>query len=268
MAQRALPVLERRKFGETYRRDAWWLPNIPTVVILSAFLIYGTWAAFQGDFYTHGPYLSPFYSPEIWGISDHAWFGPRPPFWPSWLVFSPALVILPFPALFRFTCYYYRGAYYKAFWQDPPACSVGEPRNEYWGEQKGPMRLQNLHRWVLYPALFILLVLAYDAWKAFWFTDPVTGQTEFGIGVGTLVLLANVILLSGYTLGCHAMRHIVGGKLDQLSLHRVRAAMYDLSTRLNVGHMRWAWASLLMVGFADIYVRLCAMGVINDLRLL
>ncbi len=124
MATRQLPVLERRGFGETLRRDAWWLPNVPTVVVLSAFLVYATWAAFQNANYTHGPYISPFYSPELLGDSPHAWFGPRPAGWPSWLPFSPALFILPVPALFRFTCYYYRGAYYKAFWADPPGCAT------------------------------------------------------------------------------------------------------------------------------------------------
>ena len=44
------------------------------------------------------------------------------------LPFSPAMLILVFPLAFRITCYYYRGAYYKAFWADPPACAVGEPR--------------------------------------------------------------------------------------------------------------------------------------------
>jgi hypothetical protein len=133
--QRSLPVMEQRRFGETLRRDAWWVPNVIVVVILSSFVAYATWAAFQNANYVHGPYLSPFYSPELWGDSPHAWFGPKPGWWPLWLPFSPALIILPVPALFRFTCYYYRGAYYKAFWADPPSCSVGEPRKSYLGER-------------------------------------------------------------------------------------------------------------------------------------
>jgi hypothetical protein len=32
--------------------------------------------------------------------------------------------------------------------------------------------------------------------------------------------------------------------------------------------MSWAWASLLSVAFADLYVRLCSMGVWSDARLL
>ena len=43
-----------------------------------------TWAAFQNAHYTFGPYLSPFYSPELCGDSPHAWFGPKPAWWPGW----------------------------------------------------------------------------------------------------------------------------------------------------------------------------------------
>ena len=41
-----------------------------------------------------GPYLSPFYSPEIFGSSPHSWFGPKPGFWPGWMPWSPAFLIL------------------------------------------------------------------------------------------------------------------------------------------------------------------------------
>src|SRR5215471_5886506 len=118
----SLPVV--RGFGETSRRDRWWVPPAVVFLVLGAFVVYATWAAFQGNHYTYGPYLSPFYSPELFGSSSHSWFGPPPAVWPSWLPFSPALLILPIPAFFRVTCYYYRGAYYKAFWADPPSCTV------------------------------------------------------------------------------------------------------------------------------------------------
>src|SRR5205085_2214902 len=86
----------------------------------------------------------------------------RDAWWPSPIVFSPALLILPFPGLFRFTCYYYRGAYYKAFWADPPNCAVGEPRKTYLGENGLPLVLQNLHRYALYIALAFIVILSYD----------------------------------------------------------------------------------------------------------
>ena len=69
----SLPVV--RRFAETSRRDMWWLQPLAVFLGLSAFIVYSTWAAFQGKNYTAGPYLSPFYSPEIFGSSEHAWFG-------------------------------------------------------------------------------------------------------------------------------------------------------------------------------------------------
>jgi hypothetical protein len=256
-----------RGYGQTTRRDAWWVAPIAVFLGLSAFMVYATWAAFQGKYYTYGPYLSPFYAPEIWGDSPHAWFGPKPDWWPGFAPFSPALLILPFPGLFRFTCYYYRGAYYKAFWQDPVSCAVGEPRKSYWGEQTFPLILQNAHRYVMWIAVIFVGLLAWDAWKAMWFMNPQTGQEEFGIGVGTIVLVANVVLIGSYTFGCHVMRHIVGGTHDEVSKHPVCDKFYACSSALNYKHQLFAWCSLFSVGFSDIYIRLCSMGIWTDLRL-
>ncbi len=264
----ALVQVTSRRFGRTTRPDAWWVQPLIVFTILGSFVGYATWAAFQGEHYTYGPYLSPFYAPEIFGDSPHAWFGPKPGWWPGWLPFSPALLILPFPGLFRFTCYYYRGAYYRAFWADPPACAVGEPRQGYRGENSFPLIIQNVHRYFLYVAIVFLGLLAWDVYLATQFVDAATGATSFGIGVGTLVLALNVILLGGYTLGCHSLRHLVGGSLDQPSRAPVRKKAYDCASCLNRGHMRWAWFSLFGVAFADLYVRMCAMGVWSDLRLL
>lgn len=265
----AIPVpLVRRGFGQTTRRDTWWATPVVVFAILSAFIVYATWAAFQGRFYAFGPYLSPFYSPELFGDSPHAWFGPKPAIWPAWLPFSPALLILPFPGLFRFTCYYYRGAYYKSFWADPPSCAVGEPRQGYWGEASFPLILQNVHRYFLYIALLFIIVLAWDVWKALWFVDPATGRAVFGIGVGTLVLAVNVGLLTSYTLGCHSLRHLVGGRLDEVSKHATQMTCYTCVSGFNRRHMLFAWCSLFSVAFADIYIRLCAMGIWTDWRIL
>ncbi len=258
----------RRRFGETTRRGAWWLQPAAVLAGLSTFVIYSTWAAFQGTHYHFGPYLSPFYSPEIFGDSPHSWFGPKPAWWPGWLPFSAAFLILWAPGGFRFTCYYYRGAYYKSFWGDPPACAVGEPRQRYWGENRLPLILQNAHRWFLYLALGFLVFLSHDVWKALWFENPSTGAVEFGMGIGTLVLLTNVVLLSGYVVSCHSLRHLLGGGRDTLPSSPALCSLYVCSSRLNRRHMLWAWMSLVMVGFADLYVRLCSMGIWTDLRLL
>jgi hypothetical protein len=257
----SLPVA--RGFGETSRRDLWWVQPLVVFLGLSTFIVYSTWAAFQGDNYYYDKdganYLSPFYSPELFGDSTHHWFGARPAWWPAWV--TGAMVILWAPAGFRLTCYYYRGAYYKAFWADPPNCAVGEPRKTYWGERYLPLILQNAHRYFLYLALIFIVILAWDAFKAFRFKDG------FGIHVGSLVLLLNVILLGGYTLGCHSLRHLAGGFLNQLTRSPVRHKVYDCVSCLNRRHMLWAWLSLFWVGFTDLYVRLCAMGVWQDWRI-
>jgi hypothetical protein len=261
-----LVQITRRGFGETTRKDLWWLPSLLTFLGFSAFIVYSTWAAFQGEHYRFGPYLSPFYSPELLG-SATAWFGPKPGWIPTWIPFTAALLILWAPGGFRFTCYYYRGAYYKAFWADPPGCAVGEPRHNYRGERKFPLIIQNIHRYFLYLALLFIVILAYDAYEAFWFANG-TGGHKFGIGVGTIILCMNVILLGSYTLGCHSLRHLVGGRNDTLSNKPVQHALWRFVSKLNGRHMMFAWFSLFWVGFSDVYVRLCSMGIFSDYRIL
>jgi hypothetical protein len=182
--------------------------------------------------------------------------------------FSAAILILWAPGGFRFTCYYYRGAYYKAFWADPPSCAVGEPRASYLGERSFPLVLQNVHRYFLYLALLFLVILAYDVWTAMWFPDPATGGRTFGIGVGTIVLAVNVVLLAGYTFGCHSLRHLAGGRLDRFAGRPVQTRLYEAACSFNCRHSRFAWASLFSVALADLYVRLLSMGVLTDWRLL
>jgi hypothetical protein len=260
-----LKVLPPRSFGQTSRTGLWWITPLVVFLGLGGFVVYSTWAAFQNCNYRFGPYLSPFYSPDLFGDA-HSWFGLKPSFWPSWLPFSPALLILWAPGGFRMTCYYYRGAYYKAFWADPPSCAVGEPRKSYWGEKSLPLILQNVHRYFLYLALLFLILLASDVWHALWWFDPTTGKTKFGVGLGTLVLAANLCLLSGYTFGCHSLRHLIGGGRDILSNSPLCKA-YDCVSCFNRRHMVWAWCSLIMVGFADFYVRMCAAGHWTDWRI-
>jgi hypothetical protein len=90
---------------------------------------------------------------------------------------------------------------------------------------------------------------------------------KFGIGVGTLVLTINPILLGSYTFGCHSLRHLIGGRKDVLSTSPARKSCYDCVSSLNKRHMLFAWMSLFWVGFADLYVRLCSMGIWTDWRL-
>ncbi|MCH7904619.1 MAG: succinate dehydrogenase [Armatimonadetes bacterium] len=258
-------TLYEKGFGKTSRRDAWWLTPTATFVVLSLFVVYSTWAALQNAHYWHGNYLSPFYSPEIFGASHHSLFGPKPGWWPAFIPFSPALIILPFPALFRFTCYYYRGAYYKAFWADPVACSVSEPKKGYRGENSFPGVMHNVHRYFVYVAVIFLFFLSHDAYLGFRFEDA-AGNTSFGMGVGSLVLLLNVVLLSLFTFGCNSIRHLIGGYKNRLSGNKLQSACYSCVSGLNQRHMQYAWISLFGVMGADLYVRMVSMGVITDVR--
>ena len=88
---------------------------------------------------------------------------------------------------------------------------------------------------------------------------------HFGIGVGTLVLTLNVVLLASYTFGCHSLRHLIGGFLDRtVESTDLRERLTTCVSCLNRRHMMWAWISLFWVGFTDVYVRLCAMGIWHD----
>jgi hypothetical protein len=139
---------------------------------------------------------------------------------------------------------------------------VGEPRGSYWGEQTFPLVFQNVHRYFMWIAVAFLFLLSYDVWLALWFEDG------FGIGLGTIVLAVNVVLLSCYTLGCHVMRHVAGGTYDEVSKHPICDRAYACSSSLNYRHQLFAWLSLCSVAFADLYVRLCSMGIWSDLRIL
>jgi hypothetical protein len=145
---------------------------------------------------------------------------------------------------------------------------VGEPRKTYLGERSFPLIMQNVHRYFMYVALVFIGILTYDVWKAMWFEKPVAGGSSFGIGIGTIVLAINVVLLGGYTFGCHSLRHLIGGFRDQLARSTSSYRAYACVSCLNRRHMLWAWMSLFWVGFSDLYVRLCATGVIHDIRLI
>ncbi|GAA2719895.1 MULTISPECIES: hypothetical protein [Streptomyces] len=245
------------------RRDRWWLTPAATAAGLLAFVAYSTWRAFAGDHYYAAPYVSPFYSPclaancvDMNGGADWQLVG-------SWWRLSPALLILIFPLGFRLTCYYYRKAYYRGFWASPPACAVPEPHARYSGETRFPLILQNVHRYFFYFAVLVAGVLTFDAVLAFRDERGAWGH----MGLGTLVLLANIVLIWAYTLSCHSCRHIVGGRLRTFSKHPVRYRMWGWVSALNARHMLLAWASLVSVAVADLYVYLVSSGAFADPRL-
>jgi hypothetical protein len=248
----------------TLRRDLWWAEPLAIVVVLGSFVAYSTWAALQNAHYYVAPYLSPFYSPCLYATCLHPTFGGGLPEirLPGIGILSPAFLILIGPLSFRLTCYYYRKAYYRSFWWAPPACAVRDARAGYSGETGFPLILQNVHRYTWYVAVLFIVVLTWDALLAFRFPDGL------GVGVGTLVMWANVVLLALYTFSCHSCRHLCGGGLDVFSTAPVRHRLWQAVTRLNERHPLYAWVSLFGVGLTDLYVRLLSMGVVADLRLL
>ena len=261
MASSATPVAATHSgpgVWTRFRRDQpWWLLPLTVVVVLGAFIVYGFWTLFAapGPYsFDHtrlveaGPYLSPFYSPPLWVG------GPV----------SPALWVLPFPLAFRATCYYYRKAYYRSFFWDPPACAIGEMRHrEYHGESRFPLILNNLHRFAMYAATIVLIILWIDAFEALHYQPVPGGQGVWYLGIGTLIMFANVILLSGYTFGCHSIRHLIGGGLNCYSTsasRKTRFRIWQWVTGLNERHAMWAWLSLFSVVITDVYIRLMTVG--------
>lgn len=287
MATALKPGGHEEGFAKTERRDKWWLGPAVTFLVFSGFLIYGTWAAFQNAHYWvggehahgYGGYLSPFYSPPLFIDAEtaastpggaplaHAWLGPWPAWlksvWPPFMPTSPGFLILIFPGAFRFTCYYYRKAYYRSFGLSPAGCAVSGPKRpwRYWGESKFPFLLQNLHRYALYFAVIFIFILSYDAFLSY-FRDGV-----FGMGVGSFVLTMNAVLLSCYTFGCHSWRHLIGGKMDCFTCDgaiKSRHGAWKKVSWLNERHQLFAWLSLFWVAGSDVYVRLVSSGIIHD----
>jgi hypothetical protein len=223
-----------------------WLYPAFVVVALSLFGVFATWVVFFTHKGYYDPYLSPFYSPPIY-------LGSIPPaIWVAWA-----------PLAFRLTCYYYRKAYFRSFFWHPRSCAVDEPKRHYRGETAFPWIFNNFHRFAFYATFIQVGFLWWDAIIAFDFDG------HFGVGLGSVLMVANVVLLSGYTFGCHAFRHLAGGELDCFSCSLAAHARHQLwrgVTVLNIKHDRWAWASLVSVAGTDIYIRLLLAGLLRDPR--
>ena len=94
-----------------------------------------------------------------------------------------------------------------------PVCgmTVNPATSKHRFEYKGETFLlifQNLHRYTMYFALLFVVILSYDALVAFFH------EGRIGIGLGSIILTVNAILLAAYCFGCHSFRHIIGGRTD------------------------------------------------------
>src|ERR1700757_3197481 len=255
------PDRSRARISErTFRKDKWW--QTPRIVAagLTIWVLYATVRVFMGHWYfvPQYHYLTPFYSPCVSGENVPGsstlgqWIPAIPPIIPY------AIVSLVFVLGFRLTCYYYRGAYYRAFWRAPSACAVREPHAKYSGETRLPLITFNLHRLFFYMAI----LLTYDVAQAFRGPDG-----NFGIGLGSIILLINVIAIWAYTFSCHSCRHITGGRLKHFSKHPVRYWAWTQISKLNRHHMAFAWISLGTLMLTDLYIMLVASGAFSDPRI-
>src|SRR2546427_4145396 len=162
-------------------RPNWLYPTL-VVVVFSAFIVYGVVVGLFDPSGRFGPYLSPFFSPEIYLRVGG-------------FLIPPGIWIAPFPLAFRLTCYYYRKAYFRGFLWHPRSCAVTEPhRGTYRGETRFWI-FNNLHRFALYAIVIQMLVLFFDAIAAFYY------KGALHLGVGNAILVVNLLLLSGYTFG-------------------------------------------------------------------
>ncbi len=248
----------------TLRKDNWLRAPLTQGAILTFFGIYTLVRIFMNKWY-YAPkyhYLTPVYSPCITrscvpGSSDLGhWFG----HFPTGLPF--AILIFPILAGFRTTCYYYRKAGYRSLWFAPQACAVPEPHGKYTGETRFPLGLMNSHRLFFYLASILLLVNVYDAGKAFKGEDG-----GFGLGLGTIIMVVNVIALALYSASCHACRHAVGGRLKHFSAHPIRYRLWTWVSRLNPFHGNFAMFSLFTVILTDFYVMAVSAGWFADPRI-
>ncbi len=244
-------------FLATQRRDAWWAYPVTLVAILGGFVVYATYRILEAQYWGaeftidngNYHYLSPFGTPDLTPLVP-AFLHAIPLLGP--FMSNPAALILIFPAGFRFTCYYYRKAYYRSFVARPSACSTEALKGKNYKGEKGLMIFQNIHRYFLYAALVITVFLAYDAAISIWTPNG------FYFGIGSIIMVANVVLLTGYTLGCHSLRHLVGGRLDCYSCDAVAQSshgVWSAFSKLNAKHGVWAMTSLFSVALTDLYIR-------------
>jgi hypothetical protein len=234
---------------------AWWIEPALTVACYTAFVVYATWSVFSGTNVFFDPYVSPFFS---------TWLG-------FGLIRIPVIgLLIPFLAVIplglRGSCYYYRKSYFRSFFWDPPACAIQElKRGKYRGETRFPWVLNNYHRYFLLLSLVVIVFLWVDVVRAFIL------HGHFFVGLGSLIMLANVILLTLYSGTCHSFRYLMGGRIDAFS--RVRGGLiWQRATmalnRLNPSHGAFAWYSMFSVALTDVYIRLLMAGFFHEPRLI
>ncbi len=183
--------------------------------------------------------------------------------------YSPSILILPLVGLYRLTCYAYRKDYNRHVFKHPLVCSAYgrmdyKPR-EYTGETSTIFKVENLHRYFLYGSIAVLPFFYYDVYVSLFYTG------SFIFRLGSLILLINSITITLYVLSCHSLRSLVGGRMDCYSCVKGGHALkkvYNGQSILNSHHEAFAWLSLIIIVFVDLYLRGLAAGLPIDFRLI
>ena len=177
--------------------------------------------------------------------------------------YSPTVLIVPIPGLFRLTCYAYRKDYHRHLFHHPMGCDNPERSEKhsqkYTGERNAVFQFENLHRYFLYAGISLLPFFYYDFYYAL--THYPTGGIV--LTLGSLVILGNALTLTAWTLSCHAFRHLIGGNIDCYSCvaaGKPRKKIFDFQTKWNAHHEAFAWISLLTIILADLYIRAVIAG--------
>ncbi len=234
----------------TWRLDNWWAQPIVLMISLAVFVVYASyrvWTMGTDVIVAHHGYhyQSPFVATNITHWIPGSLIEVAP------FLAYPGMLLLPFAGGFRFTCYYFRRAYYRSFVARPGACSTEAWKGKEYKGEKRLLVFQNLHRYFFYIAL-VLWVLHVIAWVK----DIFYGGNIY-IGIGTILLLIDIALLGGYVLGCHAFRHLIGGRLDCFSctaINQNQHSMWGGVTKLNQKHAFFALASMFSIMVADAYL--------------
>ncbi len=254
----ALPLV--RGFGRTDRIDSWWKQPLWMATALTVAVIYTGLRVvfFDGEIhYDNHRVTSPIFSPDIIHMFDISA--------PSWA--NSAMLILWIPFGFRGTCYYMRRVYHRVFFQNPTGCVVSKPEISYrfgYKGETGLFVLNNIHRYMLYLAMAVLLIKIYDVWHTMQFHQESTDS--LGVSVGTLILATESFLLTMYVVSCHAFRHMIGGGLDRWTgkFGSFVGKLYWKVSSTNVHHAFWFWTSLAMVFIGDLFVWSVAEGILSD----
>ncbi|MCL5092149.1 MAG: succinate dehydrogenase [Candidatus Marsarchaeota archaeon] len=174
--------------------------------------------------------------------------------------YSPTILVLPFVGLFRLTCYAYRKDYHRHVFKHPVACATNAREDSatrsYSGET-GFFRIENLHRYFMYFSVLILPFFFYDFYIA------VAYSGIFKITLGSLLLLANAVVVTVWVFSCHAVRHLTGGRVDCYGCKlagKSRNKFFRFQSYFNVHHEALAWTSLILFISVDLYLRALSAG--------